>query len=249
MTSPTIGILTPTTGSPELLDCLRSVQAQTLPVRHYLVIDGTQHFDAVARHLNQLDNTAHIRKIVLEENVGKGWYGHRVYASVPCLMNVDYVCYLDEDNWLLPHHVESLYRTLQESRAHWAYSLRKIYNKDRTYLLDDQCESLGHWPSFHNYQHIDTSCYFLSTAIARTVGPAWYGQARADRQFFAALRQYRPSYACSRQHTVCYRLAGNPGSVTGGFFAVGNRVMSERYPTGYPWAVSTHPRLQDFIPQ
>lgn len=242
MSPPSIGILTPTIGSPELLDCIKSVQSQTLPVKHYLVIDGKEHLDAVASIINRVeDDCVHLRKIVLEENVGKGWYGHRVFASVPCLMNVDYTLYLDEDNWILPHHVESLYRTLQDSKAQWAYSLRKIYSKEGTYLLDDHCESLGHWTSYQNYEHIDTSCFFLPTAIARTFGPAWYGQWGADRQFFAALRQHVPSYACSRQHTLCYRLAGNPGSVTGEFFQAGNQIMSERYPTGYPWTFSSHP--------
>lgn len=236
----TVGILTPTIGTADLLQCLKSVAAQTYPVKHYVVIDGHDHLDTFSSIVNRLDETHHIRKIILEENVGKGFYGHRVFAAVPHLMNVDFLIYLDEDNWLQPTHVESLLTTFQHEPTQWVYSLRQIYSKDGTYVCDDNCESLGHWPSYQDYQHIDTSCFGLPIALARTLGPAWHGAWGQDRVFFAALRTHFPSYTCTGHHTVCYRLAGNEGSVTQNFFQTGNQMMRQRYPHTFPWQKEPH---------
>ena len=80
--------------------------------------------------------------IELEENVGKDWYGHRVYAACSFLVNADIICYLDEDNWIEPEHIQKMVDTIKEGNQ-WAYSLRKIYDKDENFLCEDNCESLG----------------------------------------------------------------------------------------------------------
>jgi hypothetical protein len=127
--------------------------------------------------------------IELEENVGKGWYGHRVYAACSFLVNADVICYLDEDNCIEPDHIEKLVRKLEEGYD-WVYYLRNIHGKEGEFLCEDNCEDLGKWPVYFNPEvhHIDTSCFAVRRDIAVRVGHAWYGQCGADKQFFNALK-------------------------------------------------------------
>jgi hypothetical protein len=119
----------------------------------------------------------------------------------------------------------------------WAYSLRKIVDKEGNFVCEDNCESLGQWPIYFNKDayHIDTSSYMVKAEIARKLGAAWYGQWGADRQFFTALKQYFPNFSCSREYSLCYRLDGNDNSVTEEFFEKGNAENEKQYPNGFPW--------------
>lgn len=227
-----VAVVTPTIATPYLQQCIDSVAKQTYnDVVHYIFIDGEQYVDAV----KSVPKTNKIKTIALEENIGKGWYGHRVYAACSFLVNADVICYLDEDNWLDPDHVESLVATIKAGND-WAYSLRKIYNKQGEYVCNDDCESLGKWPVYFNEQvhHIDTSSFAVLRDIALVIGHAWYGQWGADRQFFANLSKYFPNYGCSGKYSLNYRLEGNQGSVNEDFFKQGNEVMKKKYKT-YPW--------------
>jgi hypothetical protein len=152
------------------------------------------------------------------------------------LVNADIICYLDEDNWYEPCHVQKLVDKIQSGND-WAYSLRKIFNKDGEYLCDDNCESLGKWPVYFDNQvfHIDTSSFAVKRDVAVRIGHAWYGQWGADRQFFSNLSMHFPKFDCTHTHTLCYRLDGNPNSVTKDFFDQGNKVMQERYGEKFPW--------------
>ena len=118
-----------------------------------------------------------------------------------------------------------------------AYSLRKIYNKEGEYLCEDNCESLGKWPVYFSPEvfHIDTSSFIVRRDVATRISHAWYGQWGADRQFFTNLKQHFRKFACTNAHTLCYRLDGNPNSVTQEFFEQGNSVMQEKYGDNFPW--------------
>jgi glycosyltransferase involved in cell wall biosynthesis len=240
MSSPRVGIITPTIGGSHLAACLRSVMEQTIPVVHYLVIDGAEYQQEVMDVVDSLPSRTHLRIIFLEENVGKGFYGHRVYASVPSLCNTDFIVYLDSDNTIQPHHCESLLSTLQRTHAQWAYSLRNIVDAQGNWLCRDNCESLGKWDAYcpdpnQTYQHIDTSCYCVPRGLAITVGPAWYGQWGADRVFFANLQRFAPNFACTSEYTVNYRLGGNAGSVQLPYFLAGNEAYAQRFNNTFPW--------------
>ena len=225
-----VAIVTPTIGSEHLQRCLDSVRKQSYKdIEHYIFIDGKEHEEKV-RTITK--NETHI---LLEQNVGKGWYGHRVYSACSFLVNADAICYLDEDNWFEPEHVKELVRALGDKE--WAYSLRKIYDKQGEYLCEDNCESLGKWPVYFNdkVHHIDTSSFIVRRDIAVRIGHAWYGQWGADRQFFTALSSYFPNYNCSGSHSLCYRLDGNPNSVTKEFFDKGNQINQQKYNGEFPW--------------
>ena len=230
-----VAVVTPTIGAKTLSKCIQSVEAQTYEnLTHYVFLDGEEeHGDKI---WNQLQGASKVKTIRLEENVGKGWYGHRVYAACSFLVNADVICYLDEDNWIEPNHVEKLVEVLKEGND-WAYSLRKIYDKEGNYLCEDNCESLGKWPVYFNdsVHHIDTSSFAIRRDVAVTIGHAWYGQWGADRQFFTNLKRNFTKYECSNEYSLCYRLDGNPNSVTHEFFQNGNEVVEKKYGENYPW--------------
>lgn len=232
-----VAVVTPTIGSDTLLDCLKSVQNQTYEnLTHYVFLDGEEHYEKIHTYLYENAGRKPIKTVSLQDNIGKGWYGHRVYAACSFLVNADVICYLDEDNWYDSDHVEKLVQKIQAG-ADWAYSLRKIYDKSGNYLCEDRCESLGKWPVYFNNDvfHIDTSSFAVKREVATAIGHAWYGKWGADRQFFGALKQYFPNFSCTNSHTLCYRLDGNEGSVSQEFFEQGNKIMSERYGEDYPW--------------
>jgi len=112
-----VAVVTPTIGSKTLKECINSVDKQTYEdLVHYIYIDGDQYSDSV---YEDIVCAPRVRTVRLEENVGKGWYGHRVYAACGFLVNADVICYLDEDNWLEPNHVEALVEKIKGG-ADWA---------------------------------------------------------------------------------------------------------------------------------
>lgn len=229
-----VAIVTPTIGKSELGDCITSVEKQTYEdVTHYVFIDGMEYEQEVWKYAEKSKKVKFVR---LDENVGKGWYGHRVYAACSFLVNADIIVYLDEDNWIEPCHVDKLVKKINEGND-WVYSLRKIYDKDGKFLCEDNCESLGKWPVYFDDKvfHIDTSSFAIKRDVAVRIGHAWYGQWGADRQFFGALKHHFPKFDCTNAHTLCYRLDGNPNSVTKEFFDNGNNINNEKYNGEFPW--------------
>jgi len=237
-----VAVVTPTIGSEYLYRCLESVQNQSYTdLKHYIFIDGRAHKflveDLIFNALRDSKNKNALEKVYMTDNVGKGWYGHRAYAACSFLVNADVICYLDEDNWLEEDHVKQIVDVLSAGNQ-WAYSLRKIYTKDEEFICEDNCESLGKWCSAYNENvfHIDTSCFGVRRDVTVNIGHSWYGQWGADRQFFAALRKYYPNYDCTNEYSLCYRLDGNPNSVTKEFFEKGNKINFNKYSGKYPWA-------------
>ena len=229
-----VAVVTPTIASEHLAQCIDSVDKQTYEdIVHYIFIDGCQ-YEPKAREI--LVGASKTRMIELEENVGKGWYGHRAYAACSFLVNADVICYLDEDNFLEPNHIETVVKKLQEDND-WVYSLRNIHDKEGKFLCEDNCESLGKWPVYFNPEvhHIDTSCFAIRRDIAVHIGHSWYGKWGADRQFFSALKKYFPKYDCTNQYTTNYRLDGNENSVSEEFFVEGNKINTEKYQGLFPW--------------
>jgi len=232
-----VAVVTPTIGSDYLAKCIETVQNQTYSdLTHYIFLDGEEHYEKIHPYIYDHCGQKTIKTIALEENIGKGWYGHRVYAACSFLVNADVICYLDEDNWYEPNHIETIVDKIK-SGYDWVYSFRNIYDKDGEFICEDNCESLGKWPVYVNSSlyHIDTSTFGIRRDIATSVGHAWYGQWGADRQFFSALKKHFPKFEGTRQYTCNYRLDGNPKSVTKEFFIQGNQQTLEQYGGEYPW--------------
>jgi glycosyltransferase involved in cell wall biosynthesis len=234
-----VAVVTPTIASQHLKRCVDSVANQTYEdLVHYVFTDGKEHHLDVQMEVSGRKN---VRSVILEENIGKGWYGHRVYAACSFLVNADVICYLDEDNWFEPCHVEKLVSKILQGND-WAYSLRKIFDKDGNLICEDNCESLGKWPVYFNEDtfHVDTSSFAIKKDVAVKIGQAWYGQWGADRQFFGALKKYYPKFECTNAHTLNYRLDGNPNSVKKEFFEQGNMLNEQKYDGKFPWKIKQH---------
>ena len=232
-----VAVITPTIGTKYLQDNLLSVSKQTYKnLKHVVVIDGPQHADKVK-------DVGDATIITLPENTGaNGYNGHRIYASVPYLIDADYFIFLDEDNWIDEDHVESLVATVKG--YDWAFSFRKIIDGDGNYICNDECESLGLWPTCLSEQEyfVDVGCYFLPKMLAIRTSPIWYRRARhpeeqpeVDRLLINVLRQNKTKYQATKKYTLNYRVGNRKDSVQSGFFINGNKFMEQKYGGQFPW--------------
>ena len=237
---PTVTVITPTIGGMHLEASIRSVQRQDMPcVRHLVVIDGPEHAHAVTSTVSLFVNRAPIDLLQLPFNVGAdGWNGHRAYAAASFLANTDYVCFLDDDNLLKPHHVSALVRTALVNRQSWTYCLREIIRSDGTRVCNDDCESLGCLsPSVLHLDDyfVDTNCHLLRTSLAVKVAPLWYSRFRdphlgeADRNLTRELLKLCGPVTCVKDHTVSYRVDSTTRSVSERFFLEGNALTRYRF--------------------
>lgn len=218
-------VITATTGRDTLEQAVVSVANQTVPTEHLLVIDGDIKID--------IDYPDNLRTLQLPENVGaNGWYGHRVYAATPLLVNADYILFLDDDNWFEPNHVETMIAKIKSKDLMWSYSLRKIVDERGQYVCDDDCEALGRYPTFydHTVNFVDTNCYCFRREYLVNVAHSFYGTWGADRQFYTAASTKLPSFGCTGLATVNYRAPERLLNM----FKEGNEVMKKSY-VNLPW--------------
>lgn len=236
-----VTVITPTIGSPKLLDAIESVQKQTYKsITHLIVVDGPQFADKVYEVLG--DNIPKNVKITIAPfNTGKdGFYGHRIYAGYPHLINSHFTFFLDEDNWYEPNHVDSLVKTLVDKDLDFAYALRNVCSPEKEFLVKDDCESLGKWPIWFtpddNPQFlVDTSAFAFKQDFLVRTAHLWHSGWGGDRRFLSIVRDMA-KFDTSGMYTLNYRLDGNPNSVNEGFFYEGNEKQVERYKEGFPWA-------------
>jgi len=229
----TATVIIPTTGADTLAQAVSSVLSQTYPTLCYVVVDGAINYDRANTVLAQFGSDIQVAR--LPENVGaNGFYGHRVYAAFTHLVNTEYVCYLDQDNWFDSKHVESCVQTLKDKNLQWTYSLRNIY-RDNEFVCRDDCESLGKYPSYHGINHVDTNSYFLKTALVYQLASVWHGGWGQDRVFYSVIKDMLSNYDCTGEYTLNYRVDGNAGSVTADFFRNGNEIQHKKYAGNYPW--------------
>lgn len=233
-------VIIPTTGTPELRTAIDSVLNQTYKdTTCYVVCDGESNYGYFDNIIQEYigKGITNLKLCKLPINVGaNGFYGHRVYAAFTHLVNTKYVLYLDQDNWFDESHVETCISTIESQNLDWSYSLRSIYDKDKNFLVNDNCESLGKWPVFSNdYNHIDTNCYCIKTEVAIRIAQVWHGGWGQDRQWFGVLAQHFTKFDTTGKYTVNYRVGGNEGSVKKEFFEYGNKIMNDKYNGVFPW--------------
>jgi glycosyltransferase involved in cell wall biosynthesis len=235
----TVTVITPTIGSSKVRDAVKSVQEQTYKhIRHLLVVDGEEYDEKFVENFEYEEIEKLMPYSIAPENTGGGgFYGHRIYAGYAHLVNTDYIFFLDEDNWYQPNHVETLVKTLEEGNQ-FAYSLREVYDENKNYLCDDNCESLGKWPIWftHNEPNylIDTSSFAFTREFLIQVSHLWHWGWGGDRHFYNIIRD-SAKHDTSGKHTLCYRLDGNTNSVKPDFFEQGNELNYKRYNGKFPW--------------
>jgi len=236
-------VVTPTTGSKDVVDAIHSVLNQTIEVEHLLVCDGDEFKQDVQHIVDKVIEHPRVKACYLPYNTGSnGFYGHRIMAAFGHLVNHDYIFFLDQDNWYDPDHVESLVTECKKYNFEWAYSLRKVFTKEKEYVCDDNCESLGRWPIWLSTEEkpgylIDSSSYCFTRPFLTMVGHLWHWGWGGDRRFYSIVKEQiqHKNYGCSNKYTLNYRLGGNEGSVQQDFFLQGNEVMNKKYQGNFPW--------------
>ena len=237
-----VTIVTATVGSKFLQQNIESVTNQTYKnIQHYLVVDGDEHEDKVRDQLLIEHNNFDIDILVLPKPTGREQYnGHRIYGAATFLAEGDYICYLDEDNWIEPNHIESLVNSIEDDS--FSCSLRKIVDQDGKFICNDDCESLGNWKSIINDYFIDVNCFFLPKNIALQLAPIWYRRARhpddqpeVDRALTSVLKDNKIKCNVTGEYTVNYRAGSRADSVQSNFFLVGNDMMMKQYNGNLPW--------------
>lgn len=237
-----VSVVTPATGHRDLPRCCASVMAQTYPsIDYYVVVDGAERAATAAEGIRAVRDWPATSMVVLPHRTGSGGYnGHRIYGAFSFLVPGDVVVFLDEDNWIEPDHVESLVRLIADEGLDWAHSLRRIWSKDGELVCEDDCQSLGRWPVYHDpsLHHVDLNCYALTRkaamALAHVVAQPYGGTftTSSDHLLCQALLKHFPRFATTGLSTVNY-VAG--GSVPPEYFLIGNEQMRARYPDGMPW--------------
>jgi glycosyltransferase involved in cell wall biosynthesis len=245
-----VTVITPSVNSDQLNQAVDSVANQTYGnVRHLIVSDGAEYYsDIIFR--DDMDDRLHIDFASIPYNTGgvaPGFYGHRIYAAFPHLVNTDYIAFLDEDNWFEPDHIKTLVETIESNNLVWAHSLRNICKNDGTFFEQDNCESIGRWPIFFTQdkpEHeqsflVDTSSYMFKTDFLIKVCNHWHHGWGGDRRFFGIIKSAVP-YGTTGQHTLNYRLDTAPEMKYGpnmDFFSKGNDLVKQHYNGEYPWTV------------
>jgi len=244
-----VSVITPTIGNPFLAECIESVRKQTYEnVEHIVVVDGKERWDKVDEILKTAEFPSGVNEHVclLPYPTGTNRYnGHRVYGSATYFADGDFHLWLDDDNVLEPNHIESLVNLVVEKQLHWAYSLRKIIDKDGNVICNDDCESLGKWASILHQEDffVDVNCYFVQKEVAVRMSPVWYrkfrepGQMEIDRAIAHTLMHpdNKLKFDTTRDYTVRYRVGNTGLSVQAEFFLNGNKAMLERHNGKLPW--------------
>lgn len=241
MIHPLVTVITPTTASDQLNDALKSMDNQTYDrIQHLVVVDGFDKYGFKATKI--LEGATKPTIVTLPYNTGYDNYnGHRIYGAMTHIAQGEFICFLDQDNWFEPNHIESLVNVLREGND-WAYSLRKIVAQGGEYICNDDCESLGKWPSVLDDKFIDVNCYMIPKHAALAFSPYWYRRARhpheqpeVDRILSTFMMTNLPKYDTNGQYTVNYRVASRADSVQDSFFIRGNEAMNRKMNGEFPW--------------
>jgi len=184
--------------------CIDSVRAQTMPCRHYLIVDGpasvcqcspTQPGDARHVVLGECHND--------HGNTPRG-----IGALLAISEGADAVCFLDPDNLYDPDHVETCAALAAKTPgADFVVARRRIVLPDGTPV-----------PGEDEPNHVDTSCFFLMPGAFHVVSSLVLQPKTlscvGDRLFLAALEGLRcvaterPTVTYTSDYRVHYEAAG-----------------------------------------
>lgn len=219
-----VAVVTSTQGRSTITKAIQSVKDQTRKATHYVFIHGAQYSDKTIPHL--ADDTVAVH---LPRANGGGGYGMApVFALAPFAITEDVICYLDDDNWYEPDHIESLVEMIEKHDLGWAYSYRKIVDNEGNFICEDNCESLGMQLNSANHYLVDNSCYAVRTNVARRHSHAWYIPVVSDRSFQAELMRAGLSVGTTGKHSVNYRLSKDgTGGMTAEKFIDNNEWMKK----------------------
>ncbi|MFB2922989.1 MULTISPECIES: glycosyltransferase [Aerosakkonema] len=131
-----VSVITPTTGDPLLKQNVESIQNQDYKnIEHIIVIDGKEREDEAFKIINKIELKKQTYVVTWPYATGKDRFnGHRIYGANCYLANGDYLVFLDEDNWVDENHISSLVELVSKWQLDWAYSLRKILDRQGNFI-------------------------------------------------------------------------------------------------------------------
>ena len=237
----TAAVVTVTNGKreDELAKCIAAVKAQTYPCQHYVLLDGISP-DRFHAEYDYYDKNLHFCYWAKPIG-GKDLEGRRWLAAAPHLINEDVTFFCNDDDWYEPNHVESIMTKIDQG-SDWAYSFRKIFDKEGNYLFDDNCEALGEvhpvWVD-DSHHFVDWCMWGMKTeCLKRICGIFDQKGWGIDRVFYANAKAIFPKFVATGLHTFCFRLGGNEYSVKKEFFEEGNAVILKRFNGKLPWILT-----------
>jgi len=221
---PSVAIVTATTGRDTLRETIGSVKAQTHPCQHYVFWDGVD----INKDASHETEVLHTRLPV--KTGGNGMMNGGIVAASAFLVQEDYICWLDDDNWIEPDHIETLLKAVEGKG--YAHSLRKLVEDSGDFFDFDDFESLGKHSGF-----IDLNCYLMDRSLATQIAPLWYKTTGdlmvGDRFVYEALKQNNLVGGETGKYTVNYRL--NPKRDLRPWFFKGNIENRAKYSGDLPW--------------
>lgn len=227
-----VTVVTSTIGRPELRQAISSVKGQTHPCLHYVFINGSQYSVDYFPH----DPTVKIIGLPRETGV-TGADNAGVFAAAGFLTDSDIICYLNDDDFFAPDHVERLVKLITENNLNWAYSLRRFVDLTGDPICDDDFDSLGFWPcEWDSSQYlVDCSCYAVRRSVATQLGHAWYHPITGDRNFLHVLKALGGPYGCTGKVTVNYRVGLGTASSDLSYYRNNTALSRTNHPGGFPW--------------
>lgn len=223
-----VAVVTATVGRDSLRQTIESVKAQTYPCRHYVFLDGIKETTFQGEANIPVPGVEYCMLPV--KTGGNGMMNGGILAASAYLVQEDLICWLDDDNWFEPNHIQSLIDAKGDKP--YAYSLRKLVEPDGQFFDSDDFESLGPYSGF-----IDLNCYLMDRRLAVQIAPAWYNTTGelmvGDRYVYKLLDQNKIPFGCNGQYTVNYRL--NPNRDLRAWFWDGNIKSRAKYSGDLPW--------------
>jgi glycosyltransferase involved in cell wall biosynthesis len=177
-----------------ILQCHRSVLAQTHPCTHLLVADGH------ARPI--FESSPRVLHVSLpRENADFGNMPRFIGGTLADSYGFDAITFLDADNWLEPVHLERMVAAQERGKTPLVTCKRTFRHLDGSVLpYTEQPED--------RFQHVDTNCWLI-TRPAFALLSAWRVPKRActlaDRIFLAKARHDRIAITETQHRTIHYR--------------------------------------------
>lgn len=175
---PRITVITATVGEKELMDCVDSVENQTVRVNHLIVVDGNNGFGTItSKDLNVIN---------LPFNTGKdGYYGHRIYAAFSLLVDTEFVAFLDADCTLEPTWAEKMLAEADANPERVITCRRNLVYNGELLGVDDS-ESVGQ--NKFGYHLYDTNTYLFPSNMMIHLTRLLHDKWGMDRRLAFALQ-------------------------------------------------------------
>lgn len=232
MSAPTlsVAVITATIGRETLLQTIESVRQQSYPCRHYIFVDGLQYQQAVRQMIQFYPELQVIYLPINTGNTKQKLLNSAINAIAPYLVEEDIICYLDDDNYYAPSHIQTLVEDLSLYQADYAYSLRYLIDEKGVVLGEDNIESLGFWKveqlqyrlsfpvgqevkeksiitNFRQGHLIDVNCFAIRRELALKLHSIWFQTGWGnDKKITDFLLSQQYKGICTGQYSVYYRV-------------------------------------------